>query len=109
MTRRDLSGTPEDTGKGASKSSAAERGAMRSNAEVDINAIVRDAVRRETLENLRCGKRIVRGHWVTAEGYQKSRLRNLLRDVLLMIEAIVFWGIIAGVALGCFLVLVRIL
>jgi len=101
MTRNDLSGPPDDT--------AAGRAAMRKNGEGDVVAIVRDAVRRDTLENLRSGKRLVRGQWVATEDYLKTRLRSRSRDVLLMIEAIVFWGVVASVGLVCLMILTLIM
>lgn len=109
MSRKGPSGQPGDAGAGASGRAAVQGAALRGNGEADVAAIVREAVRRDSLENLRAGKRLIRGRWVAREDYLKTRLRSRLRDVLLMIEAIAFWGVVAAIGLACLLVLTLIM
>lgn len=72
-----------------------------------IAAMVRDAVRRETLDNLEAGRKLHRGAWVDGAGYEKLRRKTRRQDLLRALEALVFWAIVA--ALGWLMLVVTVL
>lgn len=75
--------------------------------EAMIATMVRDAVRRETLDNLEAGRKLHRGAWIDGAGYAALRRKTRRHDLLHALEALVFWAIIA--ALGWLILVISVL